>query len=170
MQDASQPDRTASVLNPSDIQIAAVDPASQAAQQCLHSYFAELALRFEGGFDPGPGATINLAAYNAPHGCFLVADCDALPLGCVGLAGNGTTLAEVKRLWITPAARGLGLASRLMQAVETRAVALGITRLRLDTNRSLTHAIAMYRAKGWTEIARYNDNAYADHWFEKALG
>jgi hypothetical protein len=40
---------------------------------------------------------------------------------------------------------------------------------RLDTNGALTEAIAMYRAGGWTEIAPFNDNPYAEHWFEKEL-
>jgi GNAT superfamily N-acetyltransferase len=56
-----------------------------------------------------------------------------------------------------------------MDAVEARARALGVTRLRLDTNRALTNAIAMYRTMGWTAIPAYNDNPYAHHWFEKPV-
>ena len=41
--------------------------------------------------------------------------------------------------------------------------------LRLDTNRALTEAHALYRSEGYREIARFNDNPYADHWFEKRL-
>ena len=156
-------------LNSARIRIAGADPASDAARRCLQSYFAELARRFENGFDPGPVTDADLAAFRPPEGCFLIADCDGEPVGCVGLAGDGGTLAEVKRLWIAPAARGLGLATRLMNAVEARAHALGITRLRLDTNRALTNAIAMYRAKGWAAIPAYNDNPYAVHWFAKRL-
>jgi len=56
-----------------------------------------------------------------------------------------------------------------MATAETRARALGMTRLRLDTNRALTAAIAMYRKTGWREIAAFNDEPYAHHWFEKDL-
>ena len=41
--------------------------------------------------------------------------------------------------------------------------------MRLYTNRSLDEAKAMYRANGYREIARYNDDPYANHWFEKSL-
>jgi GNAT superfamily N-acetyltransferase len=156
-------------IAPDRIRIAGADPACAAAQDCLQSYFAELARRFENGFDPGPLTDAGLAAFRPPAGCFLIAACDGLPVGCVGLAGDGGTIAEVKRLWIAPAARGLGLATRLMDAVEARARALGVTRLRLDTNRALTNAIAMYRTMGWTAIPAYNDNPYAHHWFEKPV-
>lgn len=45
----------------------------------------------------------------------------------------------------------------------------GLTTLRLDTNRSLTEARALYARNGYREILRYNDNPYADHWFEKRM-
>ena len=59
--------------------------------------------------------------------------------------------------------------SRLLAALEQRAVELGHHTVRLDTNRSLDEAKAMYRARGYVEIDRYNANPYANHWFEKRL-
>jgi hypothetical protein len=54
-------------------------------------------------------------------------------------------------------------------ALEEQAVELGHRRVRLYTNRSLGEAKAMYRSRGYEEIPRYNDDPYANHWFEKRL-
>ena len=69
-----------------------------------------------------------------------------------------------------PDVRGLGLGARLLREVEAAAVRLGAPSVRLDTNRSLTEAIAMYRARGYVEIPDFNGERYADFWFEKRLG
>lgn len=135
----------------------------------LAGYYAEIDRRFEGGFvvaeslDPAP------EALRPPLGSFLVARHAGQPVGCCALKGTGGDIAEIKRLWIAPGARGLGLARRLMEAAEAEARALGITRLRLDTNRALTEAIALYLRLGWTEVPPFNTERYAHHWFEKDL-
>jgi DNA invertase Pin-like site-specific DNA recombinase len=75
----------------------------------------------------------------------------------------------VKRMWTAPEARGQGVARRVLHELEALARNAGIETLRLDTNRVLVEAQAMYRRAGYREIARYNDNPYAHHWFEKNL-
>ena len=92
-----------------------------------------------------------------------------MPIGCVALKGTDKAYAEIKRLWTAPAARGMGLAHRLMDEIEVRAKALGIATLRLDSNRALHEAVAFYRKRGWSEIDRYNDDPYPDLFFEKHL-
>jgi GNAT superfamily N-acetyltransferase len=151
------------------ILIAPEDPDSAAARHCLSSFFAELAERFEGGFDPGPGP--HGAVFRAAGACFLIARRGGQPLGCVGLVPlpDGNATAEVKRLWIAPEIRGQGLATRLMAEVESLARKEGFRRLVLDTNGTLTEAVAFYQRAGWTAIARYNDNPYAQHWFARDL-
>lgn len=144
--------------------ITLADPAGPEAQHCLSAYFHELDRRFPGGFDPGPPA--DPARYRPPLGAFLIASRNGRPLGCVALSIPD---AEVKRLWIAPEARGQGLARRLMAAIEDQARAMGLARLRLDTNPSLTEALALYRSLGWSEIPRYNDNPHAQAWFAKVL-
>jgi GNAT superfamily N-acetyltransferase len=139
------------------------DPASSAAQAALAAYFAELDGRFPGGFDPGPPA--DPALYRPPRGVFLMAGA----LGCVALTRDRPESGEVKRLWVAPAARGQGLARRLMAAVEDHARGMGLRRLRLDTNATLTEAVAFYTREGWEPIARYNDNPYAQAWFARVL-
>lgn len=145
------------------------DPRSPEALHCLQAYYAELAARFSRGFDVSLSRDPQAEAMMAPHGAFLVAMSDGLPLGCVGLKGTDAGYGEIKRLWVAPAARGLGLARRLMDAAEAAAQGLGMALLRLDTNSALPEAIALYRATGWTEIARFNDDPYPDVFFEKRL-
>jgi ribosomal protein S18 acetylase RimI-like enzyme len=70
---------------------------------------------------------------------------------------------------VAPAARGLGLGRRLLGALESRAAAAGSRTVRLDTNRTLTEAIALYRSVGYREVTPFNDQPYADHWFERRL-
>ena len=146
--------------------IALTDPTSPAPLAALAAYFAELDRRFPGGFDPG--APADPALYRAPNGAFLLAMSEA-PLGCVALTRDGPQRGEVKRLWVAPPARGQGLARRLREGIEGCARTLHLHELRLDTNGTLTEAVALYTALGWTAIPRYNDNPYAHHWFAKSL-
>lgn len=144
-------------------------PASDAARYCLGRYYAELDARFPGGFDVTRSRDPDARDMIRPRGTFLVAMSDGLPVGCVGLKGAGDGSAEIKRLWVDHGARGLGLAQRLMAAAEDAAHALSIHTLRLDTNRALPEAARFYRAAGWIEIERFNDDPYAELFFEKSL-
>lgn len=146
-----------------------VAPDDQQARACLNAYYTELAASFPQGFDVARSRDPDPAAMVPPRGAFLIAFDGDQPLGCVGLKGDGAGGAEIKRLWIAPAARGLGLGRRLMAAAEDAARGLGIGVLRLDTNRALPEAAALYRATGWAEIARFNDDPYAELFFEKRL-
>jgi len=145
------------------------DPTSEPARACLQAYYDELARRFASGFDVRRSRDPDAADMIPPRGTFLLAWSDGLPAGCVGLKGDGRDLAEVKRLWVAPHARGQGLARRLMTAVEDAARALRIRVLRLDTNSALPEAIELYRKTGWVEIPRFNDDPYPDVFFEKRL-
>ena len=148
---------------------ARAEPRSEAARYCLGEYYAELSRRFEGGFEVALSRDPDASDMIAPRGAFFVAMSDGMPLGCVGLKGGGEDYAEIKRLWVAPSARGLGIARRLMDAAEEAARNLSIELLRLDTNSALTEAGQLYRSTGWTEIARFNDDPYPDLFFEKRL-
>lgn len=149
-----------------EITLRTVSVTDPQAQECLTAYYDELSSRFGKVFSPGIDP--DPACYDPPKGIFLLAERDGRCLGCVGLRPDGEN-GEVKRLWIAPDARGLGLSRRLMAAVERAARDFGYTCLRLDTSRHLAEAIALYRRDGWIEIPRYNDNPYADFFFEKRL-
>jgi len=162
-------DMIGSALGVLRIDVQQMDPQSAEARYCLGEYYGELARRFAQGFDVARSRDPDAADMRAPRGAFLVAISDGLPIGCVGLKGTGGELAEIKRLWVAPSARGLRLGRRLMDAAEAAARELGITVLRLDTNSALPEAGQLYRTSGWREIARFNDDPYPDLFFEKRL-
>ena len=149
------------------VAIEPADPASADARLCIGAYLHELEQRFESGFDPARSVSANPEELVPPAGLFLLAYLDGRRVGCGGLKVTGRRLGEIKRMWVAPDARGLGIAQRLLDALERHAVGMGLTTLQLDTNRSLKEAHALYVRNGYREIARYNDNPYADHWFEK---
>ncbi len=151
------------------VTILPIAPDSDRAQACMRAYFDELDARFAEGFDPGahnPSGDLDMAP---PKGCFLVATRDGIDIGCGGLKRLDPQTVEIKRVWVAPQARGLGLARRIMDELEEFARQSGAARVVLDTNRALSEAQAMYKARGYREIARYNDNPYANHWFELML-
>ena len=162
-------DLIATAFGRESIGIDAANPAGKEAQYCLGEYYGELARRFAGGFDVSLSRDPDAADMIFPRGTFLVAISDGLPIGCVGLKGTGGELAEVKRLWVAPSARGLGLGRRLMASVESAARDIAIKVLQLDTNSALPEAGQLYRSSGWTEIDRFNDDPYPDVFFEKRL-
>ncbi|MTV13487.1 MULTISPECIES: helix-turn-helix domain-containing GNAT family N-acetyltransferase [Bradyrhizobium] len=162
-------DLIASALGRDGTALDEMDPRSDEARYCLGEYYAELARRFEKGFDVRLSRDPEAKDMVRPRGTFIVAMSDGLPIGCVGLKGSSSGFAEIKRLWVAPDARGLGLGRRLMNAAERAARELGITVLRLDTNSALPEAGQLYRRTGWTEIPRFNDDPYPDLFFEKHL-
>lgn len=145
-----------------------VDPASEPARTAVAAYFRELDETFEGGFDAAAGNG-DEHTLGGETGRFLVAISGGVVVGCGGLQTLAPGIGEIKRMWVHREWRGLGLAGRLLRRLEQESVALGHQVVRLDTNSSLPAAIAMYRAAGYIEIPRYNDNPYPDHWFEKSL-
>jgi ribosomal protein S18 acetylase RimI-like enzyme len=152
------------------IPITPEDPESPDAVACLRSYFALLVERVP-GIDPAhvPLPDPEAASYRPPKGVFLIARAGTSALGCVSLKPVDPKLGEVKRLWVAPAARGRGLARRLMAEVETFARTAGMTGLRLDTNKALTEAIALYRATGWEPTTPFTKAFPATDWFAKHL-
>jgi DNA-binding MarR family transcriptional regulator/GNAT superfamily N-acetyltransferase len=162
-------DLIASALMRERIALEEMDPRSEAARYCLGAYYAELGRRFERGFDVSLSRDPDAADMRRPRGTFVVALSDTLPIGCVGLKGTDHGYAEIKRLWVAPSARRLGLGKRLMQTAESLARGLGIALLRLDTNSALPEAGQLYRRTGWVEIPRFNDDPYPDLFFEKRI-
>jgi DNA-binding MarR family transcriptional regulator len=158
------------LLRASLIEIEAADPASDDVRFCVDQYFAELAERFEGGFDRTQTLQIVPEELTPPKGLVLVARLRGRPVGCGSLLFDGRKPAYLKRMWISPDVRGAGLGRRLLLELERHAARVGNVRVvQLETNRALTEAIALYRATGYKEVAPFNDETYAHHWFEKRL-
>jgi GNAT superfamily N-acetyltransferase len=145
------------------------DPVSPEAQAAMSSYFAELNERFPNGFDVGDALATDPVAFRAPHGAFVIVRDGAEAVGCGGIQRIDATTGEIKRMWIHADNRGIGLGRRLLNHLELVAGQLGYTRVVLDTNATLTVAIAMYERAGYDPIERYNDNPYAQRWFGKDL-
>ncbi|WP_370962307.1 GNAT family N-acetyltransferase [Amycolatopsis sp. cg9] len=157
------------LLTASAVEVAPCRPERPAARFCLRAYFAELARRFDDGFDPELSTSAADAEMTPPAGVLLVATLHGEPVGCGALKFPGGAPAEVKRMWVAPSARGLGLGRRLLAELEAHAAGQGVRTLRLETNRALAEAIGLYRAAGYREVEPFNDEHYADHWFEKHL-
>jgi DNA-binding MarR family transcriptional regulator/GNAT superfamily N-acetyltransferase len=157
------------LVTASMVTIEVEEPASPEARWCIEQYFAELNLRFDAGFDPAFSISADAHELSPPAGLLLVARLRQEPIGCGALKFHPGAPAELKRMWVAPAARGLGLGRRLLRELEGQARAAGATVVRLETNRNLTEAIALYRREGYREVPAFNDEPYAHHWFEKTL-
>jgi DNA-binding MarR family transcriptional regulator/GNAT superfamily N-acetyltransferase len=151
------------------VEIRPVDPECADARYCLAEYVTELNRRSPRGFDPSVGATALPHEVRPPAGQFFVVYAHGEAIGCGAVKHHADAPAEIKRMWISPAARGLGLGRRLLEALETCARDGGAQVVRLETSAVLTEAIALYASTGWVEVPRFNDEPFADHWFAKTL-
>jgi DNA-binding MarR family transcriptional regulator len=151
------------------VEIREVDPAHPDARQCLRSYFAELERRSGTPFDPSTGSTAEPHEIRPPAGLFLVAYLRDAPIGCGALKHFPGGVSDIKRMWVAESARGLGIGRRILAELEARAAARGDRSVRMETNRSLREAIALYRSDGYAEVPAFNDEPFADHWFAKRL-
>jgi DNA-binding MarR family transcriptional regulator/GNAT superfamily N-acetyltransferase len=141
------------LLTAAMVEVALIDPAHPNARHCLSEYFSELDRRFEAGFDPAHSTPADDHELRLPAGLFLLASLRGDPIGCGGLQFQGGA-AEIRRMWVAESARGLGVGRRLLGELETQAAA---------------HGARIYRSTGYGEVAPFNDEAYAHHWFEKGL-
>jgi DNA-binding MarR family transcriptional regulator/GNAT superfamily N-acetyltransferase len=151
------------------VRVGVEPPDSPDARWCLQRYFDELNERFDAGFDPALSISADLRELTPPAGALLVARLREEPIGCGALKLHPDGSGEIKRMWVAPRARGLGLGRRLLRELERCAAEAGTRVLRLETNGALVEAIAMYRRSGYREVAPFNDERYAHHWFEKDL-
>jgi DNA-binding MarR family transcriptional regulator/GNAT superfamily N-acetyltransferase len=155
------------LMNAASIVIAREPEDSRDAQECVAAYYRELDKRFDGGFDPDNGGYAGKPG--DASGAFLIARLHGRAVGCGALKPIDTSTAEIKRMWVAPEVRGMGIARRLLETLEEEARRSGFGHVILDTNKSLLEAQALYRNAGYQARERYNDNPYADFWFEKEL-
>ena len=104
-----------------------------------------------------------------PNGVFLGVFRDGVLIGCGGVRATGDHACEIKRMFVVASARGGGIARALLSRLEAEGAGLGCRLARLDTRTVLTEARALYLSAGYVEVDRYNDNPFAQHWFEKPL-
>lgn len=106
---------------------------------------------------------------SARGGAFLVVYEDGEPVAGGGIKRLDDVACEIKRMFVVPAARGRGHASRLLQALEGEGRRLGYAIARLDTGEHQPQAQAMYERAGYAPIGNFNANPFASFWGEKAL-
>ena len=151
------------------VHIRGVAPDEAAATSMLSAYVTYLATNAPHGYDcatdfpPPPGA------FQHPNGTFLVMFDDVEPIGCGAVWRLAPGLAEIRRMWVLPQHHGRGLGRRMLDALESAAVALGCHTARLDSMTSLEAAVAMYRSQGYEEIDDYNSNPNATIWMQRSL-
>ncbi|HVX68847.1 MAG TPA: GNAT family N-acetyltransferase [Mycobacteriales bacterium] len=152
----------------SGITIEPVDARSDEARALVASYLAEIQKTF--GYDTTRAVPVTDEDFDSPRGRFLVVrDEHGAPVGCGAVRMLDAGTAEVKRMWVSPTMRGRSAGRALLHALESAAVELGATTGVLDTNATLTSALALYRVNGWQEVPPYNDNPEATHWFRKQV-
>ncbi len=150
-------------------------PKSTVGQAILQAYLAEGVGRFHGRNlrpDELDAAVSEFSSDDlaAPHGVLLVAWLADQPIGCAGLRRLDDKTAAVSRVFVSPSYRRRGVGRLLMQSLERQATRHGVRRLRLDTRHDLAEARALYGATGFREVAAFNNEPYADHWFQRDLG
>ena len=157
------------LLTTAEVDIRRVDAASPDARRCIAAYVAELNRRSDRGYDPARGVSAEPREMTPPQGLFLVAYRGGDAVGCGGVKHHPGGPSEIKRMWVAENARGLGVARRLLAALERDAVGSGASVARIETSATLFEAIALYRSVGYVEVAPFNAEPFADHWFEKQL-
>jgi DNA-binding MarR family transcriptional regulator/ribosomal protein S18 acetylase RimI-like enzyme len=157
------------LVRASRIHFSAENPGSADARRCFDEYFKELDRRFAGGFDPALSISADVHELTPPAGVLVLARLNGAAIGCGALKFHRRQPSELKRMWIDPAARGLGVGARLLEELERQARNARVRAIRLETNGALSEAIALYRSAGYIEVKPFNDEPYAHHWFEKKL-
>lgn len=147
------------------------DPADPGAVAAVAAYSAEL----DALLGPSSPTIVDpsLDDYRPPRGTFLVVVREGDVLGCAGLrtiaTAQGSEVAEIKRMWVSPALRGQGAGRALVDRLHDEARRIGHRQVVLDSRRELADARRLYLAAGYVEIPRYNDNADATVWMRADL-
>ena len=150
------------------VRFAVEDPTTPDARWCIEQYFAELNARFEAGFDPTLSISADAHELTPPAGALLVARLrgDRSAAGRSSFTATGRPSSSGCGSRQTPVASG---SDDVSSTSWSSTPARRRHHLRLETNRALTEAIALYRRSGYREVAAFNDEPYAHHWFEKRL-
>ncbi|WP_328850398.1 GNAT family N-acetyltransferase [Micromonospora globbae] len=138
----------------SEIEIRLVSFDSPVAQRLIRAALADLGARYGGSGDETP---VDPAEFVPPAGAFLVAHLDGEPVGCGGWRSHGDMgeVAELKRMYTDPAARGRGVARAVLAAVERSAREHGRKRMILECGDRQPEAVAMYTSAGYERIPNF---------------
>jgi GNAT superfamily N-acetyltransferase len=150
-----------------DVVLSMVSPESPDAAWCRDRYFAEINALFDHGYDPDAALPASAPDLSPPHGYFIVARVDGRPVGCGGVKLPPGEPAFLKRMWVAPEARGLGIGALILGELERLARDSGASAVTLDTNSKLTAAASLYVSRGYREVPDFNGEPHADRWYRK---
>ncbi len=143
-------------MNLSEISIGPESYASPTVRRLVAALSAELAGRYPSDDPDCKGGEPNPEEFEPPRGRFIVARLDGEPVGCGGVfAQDGEGPAEVRRMYVTPEMRGLGVSRLILSALEQEARGLERKRLRLETGINQPEAIGLYESSGFERIPNY---------------
>jgi GNAT superfamily N-acetyltransferase len=153
----------------SEVRFELCDPEELPASALLAAMRAELNDAYE---SPSrlDNPALSPAELRAPGGAYLVGYEGTEAVAGGGLRRLAEGVAEIKRMYVRPAARSRGVAAALLAALEDAARTRGYRVVRLDTGPKQVHAQHLYRAAGYEDVPPYNDNPFACFWGEKRLG
>jgi putative acetyltransferase len=100
---------------------------------------------------------VDVSTLKQPHVTFLVARAEGRAVGCGAVVQSAEGWAEIKRMFVSPAARGRQVGRKLLERLEAVAREKGIAALRLETGISQPEALALYRSAGFREIEPFGD-------------
>ena len=157
-----------------EVAFVAVEPGAPVAAALLREYYDDIVGRYWGR--PALAAEVDAAMADEPShdlqgdtGLLVLAVVDGEPVACGGVRFAGDSLGVLTRIYVAPSARGLGAGARLISRLEELAAATGISRLRLTVRSDLVEARRLYARCGYTEVAPFSTDPYADHWLAKEL-
>jgi GNAT superfamily N-acetyltransferase len=139
------------------------------AERLLADYLGEIEQRLGRPLEPSEYPDAEPAELEPPRGRLLVAFDGDEPLGCGAVRVIAPGIAEIKRMYVAPRARGRGLGRTLLAELERTAADLGCRTVRLDTMAAMRAAAGLYRSVGYEPIADYNGNPLAGLWLERRL-
>jgi GNAT superfamily N-acetyltransferase len=155
--------------SPVPTEILPADPSIEPGASLLTAMVAEVRGMYAEANPDERGFAVEPDQLRPPDGAFLIIREDGEAVACGGVKRWEGSTGEIKRMYVTPAARSRGHARRLLEALEAAARELGYERVRLDTGARQPHALALYESAGFSPIEDYNGNRRASYWLEKAL-
>jgi GNAT superfamily N-acetyltransferase len=149
--------------------VIAVEPPDAADARRLLQRFEEEKREREDHYDAENAVRLAPQELMPPSGAFMIARHEGRAVGCGGVRRLGPDVGELRRLYVEPEARSLGVGRLLFEAMEEAARRIGYRTVRLDTHPALREAREMFEELGYREIPPYNDNPNAGVWYEKDL-
>ena len=145
------------------------DPDGPAARTLWEQYMALVRERAGPEFEPTERIFGTVDVFREPNGAWVVLYEDGAPVACAGLRELEPGVAEIKRMFVTPQARGRGHARLLLKELERLARDSGQRWMRLFTTDMLHEAMALYASEGYTIRSTHPLDERAEYWLEKPL-